>query len=123
MAAMSGFDQLFHDIKQGYNVIDLLPEEDSALFTRLSKDVKEGYCVVDLLEEEELGGGVGPEAGGLGHLGSFSSVQGHPSGSVTQEVMPGAGRHLGSFSSVQGRPSGRFTQEVTLLLSDSSAGL
>ena len=83
---MAGFDQLIHDIRQGYNVIDLLPEEDSALFDKLSTDVKEGYCVLDLLEEDELGGGVGCEWGARRQLGSFSSVQGHPHKGVAHEV-------------------------------------
>ena len=113
---MSGFDQRIHDIRQGYNVIDLLPEEDGVLFNRLATDVKQGYCVLDLLEEEELGGGVGCQEEARRHLGSFSSVQSHP-----QEVTTGAQTHLGSFSSVLSLARQKVTCEVTSLLHEGGA--
>lgn len=75
---MAELDQLMHDVRQGYNVIDLLPEEDGALFEKVSKDVREGYCVVDLLDEDELSssGSVSCDWGARRQFGSFSCTQG-----------------------------------------------
>ena len=85
--SMSEFDQLVNDIRQGYNVIDLLPEEDGALFEKVSTDVKEGYCVVDLLDEDELSsnGRLGCDWGVRRQFGSFSCAQGREP--VTRKVL------------------------------------
>ena len=50
---MTTYNHLLTDISQGYNIVDILPEEDTVLFGRASQDVKQGYTVIDILEEPD----------------------------------------------------------------------
>ena len=50
---MTSFRDMVTDVKQGYSVIDLYPEESEEVWSQVQSDVKQGYTVIDILEEED----------------------------------------------------------------------